>query len=166
MSAHSSWNEEIARAIVARLSGLDGATLPILHALQEEFGYVDPRAVQLVADALNLSRAEVHGTISFYYDFRSVPAGRRVIKICRAEACQANGSEELVEALRARGVAPDEGGDEKLTVVTVYCLGNCALGPSALVDGDIVGRLDTDRLVALCEAGAVEAAQVAAGEGQ
>lgn len=165
MAAHAAWNADVAREIVARLSKLDGATLPILHALQDEFGCVDPSAVPLIAEALNLSRAEVHGVVSFYQDFRSKPAGRRVIKICRAEACQANGCEDLLEELRSRrGLAPDEHGDEAVTIETVYCLGNCALGPSALVDGELVGRLDAARLSALCDGGSIGAAQVAAGE--
>ena len=164
MTAAAGWNEDVAREIVARLAGLDGATLPILHALQDEFGYIDAAAALLIADALNISRAEVHGTISFYHDFRAAPAGRRVVKICRAEACQANGCEDLLGEVRARaGLAPDAVGNERLTIETVYCLGNCALGPSALVDGELVGRLDADRLLALCEGGPVADAQVAAG---
>lgn len=158
------WDEAKAREIIAGLAALEGATLPILHALQDAFGYVDASAVPAIADALNLSRAEVHGTISFYHDFRARPAGRRVVKICRAEACQANGCEELVAELRARhGLDADAQNDERLTIETVYCLGNCALGPSALVDGELVGRLDADRLAALCDGGPVEQAQVAAG---
>ena len=156
MSATSRWDEGKAREIVDRLRALEGATLPILHALQVEFGFVDASAVGLIAEALNLSRAEVHGTISFYHDFRDRPAGRRSIKICRAEACQANGCEELVDELRARhGVDADRQDDERLTIETVYCLGNCALGPNALVDGELVARLDADRLWELCaDAGA------------
>ena len=147
MSAAGRWNDDIARAIIARLAPLEGATLPILHALQDEFGYVDPQAVPLIADALNISRAEVHGTISFYHDLRSAPAGRRVVKICRAEACQANGCEDLIDEVRARsGLSPDGAQSEALTIETVYCLGNCALGPSALVDGELVGYVDVRRL--------------------
>jgi formate dehydrogenase subunit gamma len=165
MAAQPTWNEDIAREIVERLSRLEGAMLPILHALQDEFGYIDPAATPLIADALNISRAEAHGTISFYHDFRAAPAGRRVIKICRAEACQANGCEDLIDELRIRrGLAPDGEGADALTVETVYCLGNCALGPSALVDGELVGRLDVDRLQALCDGASAETAQVAAGE--
>lgn len=161
MSATPGWDEDKAREIVDRLRALDGAALPILHALQDEFGYVDASAVGLIADALNLSRAEVHGTIGFYHDFRDRPAGRRVVKICRAEACQANGCEELVAELRARhGVDADRQDDERLTIETVYCLGNCALGPNALVDGELVARLDADRLSELC-VGVADATQIA-----
>ena len=166
MATGSFWNDETARAIIAQLNHLDGATLPILHALQNEFGYVDAAAVPLIAAALNVSRAEVHGAITFYHDFRAAPAGRRVIKICRAEACQANGCEEMLGELRDRsGCSPDVAQrDEKLTIETVYCLGNCALGPSALVDGEIVGRLDASRLAALCNGAPVEEAQIGARE--
>ena len=164
MPAAAVWDEAGAREIVQRLSKLEGAALPILHALQEAFGFIDSSATDLIAEALNLSRAEVHGTISFYHDFRQKPAGRRVVKICRAEACQANGCEELVAELHARhGLDADRQDDERLTIETVYCLGNCALGPSALVDGELIGRLDADRLADLCAGAPVEGAQIAAG---
>lgn len=159
------WNEDAAREILAPLAGLDGATLPMLHALQDAFGYVDAAAVPLIADLLNLSRAEVHGVVTFYHDFRSAPAGRRVVKICRAEACQANGVEALLADLHARrGLAPDGALSAALTFETVYCLGNCALGPNALVDGELVARLDAARLAELCGGVSIEAAQVCAGE--
>ncbi|MCO5090749.1 NAD(P)H-dependent oxidoreductase subunit E [Bosea sp. (in: a-proteobacteria)] len=149
MAGYSAWNEEHARSIVAGLTHLEGATLPMLHALQDAFGYVDPQAVPLIAEALNLSRAEVHGTISFYHDFRSAPPAGRVVKLCRAEACQALGCESVVEALaRDHGIAVDGHGDA--VVETVYCLGNCALGPSALVGDALIGRVDAARIAGLC----------------
>ena len=138
------FDEARARVIIHGLMDKPGALLPILHALQDEFGYVDARATPLIADALNLSRAEVHGTISFYHDFRHAPAGRHVLKICRAEACQSMGVEKLVERLghlhrlEVGATSPDGG----LTIEAVYCLGNCALSPAALIDGEPVGRLD------------------------
>lgn len=154
MVHYPAWDQDEARSIVSGLSHLDGATLPILHALQEEFGYVDPQAVPLIAEALNLSRADVHGTISFYHDFRTAPPPRKIVKLCRAEACQALGCEAVVDELaREHGIVVDEhGGPEKAAVETVYCLGNCALGPSALVEGELLGRVDADRIVALCGA--------------
>jgi formate dehydrogenase subunit gamma len=154
MAAYPAWDEDGARLIIAGLAHLEGATLPILHALQEEFGYVDPKAVPLIADALNLSRADVHGTISFYHDFRTAPPPRRVVKLCRAEACQALGCETLVDELaRDHGIVVDRpGGPGGVVVETVYCLGNCALGPSALVEGELVGRVDAGRVAALCGA--------------
>lgn len=152
MAGYPAWDQGNARSIVAGFVHLEGATLPILHALQEEFGYVDPQAVPLIAEALNLSRAEVHGTISFYHDFKTAPPPRRVVKLCRAEACQALGCEALVEHLaRDHGIAVDAHDDAAdVAVDTVYCLGNCALGPAALVDGALIGRVDADRLAELC----------------
>jgi formate dehydrogenase subunit gamma len=154
MVHYPAWDQDEARSIVSGLSHLEGATLPILHALQEEFGYVDPQAVPLIAEALNLSRADVHGTISFYHDFRTAPPPRRIVKLCRAEACQALGCDTVVEELaRAHGIVVDEqGGPDKAVVETVYCLGNCALGPSALVEGELLGRVDADRIASLCGA--------------
>lgn len=154
MAAYPAWDEDNARLIIAGLAHLEGATLPILHALQDEFGYVDPKAVPVIAEALNLSRADVHGTISFYHDFRTAPPPRRIVKLCRAEACQALGCETLVQDLaREHGIVVDgHAGSHDAVVETVYCLGNCALGPSALVEGELLGRVDADRVAALCGA--------------
>lgn len=152
MAGYRAWDDDGARQIVGGLVHLEGAALPILHALQDEFGYVDPKAVALIADALNLSRAEVHGVISFYHDFRTAPPVGRVVKLCRAEACQALGCETLVAQLqRDHGIQVDGHGEaDAVAVETVYCLGNCALGPSALVDGELIGRVDVGRLAELC----------------
>ena len=142
------WDPALAIAIIDERSGLLGAMLPILHELQSAFGYVDVQAVPLIAGALNVSKAEVHGVISFYHDFRSEPAGRHVLKICRAESCQSMGCEALVAHLAAtHHMAPGEtNAAGTLTVETVYCLGNCALSPAALLDGELIGRLDRDQL--------------------
>lgn len=152
MARYSPWDVDAALSLVERLKTLDGAMLPILHALQEEFGFVHRDAVPLIAEALNLSLAEVHGTISFYHDFLHEPEGERVVHLCRAEACQAVGCEDLVDHLhRQHGLAVDEtSADGRLTIKTVYCLGNCALGPAALVDGEPVGRLSKESLSAIC----------------
>ncbi len=125
--------------------------LPILHALQEEFGYIDEAAEPLIAAALNLSRAEVHGVVSFYHDFRKAPAGRHVLKLCRAEACQAAGGDMLAARAAMRlGVAMGATApDGSVTLEPVYCLGLCATAPSAMIDGRVVGRLDQARLDAL-----------------
>lgn len=154
MAQYPAWDQDEARSIVSGLAHLEGATLPILHALQEEFGYVDPQAVPMIAEALNLSRADVHGTISFYHDFRTAPPPRRIVKLCRAEACQALGCETLVADLaQDHGIVVDAHGQHgSVAVETVYCLGNCALGPSALVEGELIGRVDADRIAALCGA--------------
>ena len=121
---------------------------------RRRFGYVDDAAVPIIAKALNLSRAEVHGVLTFYHDFRRQPAGRHVLRLCRAEACQSMGCEKLAEGLRAR-LGIDFGGttpDGRLTLETVYCLGNCALSPAAMLDGRLHGRLDERRLEALLAA--------------
>ena len=154
MAAYPAWDQDSARMIVAGLAHLEGATLPMLHALQDEFGYVDPQAVPLIAEALNLSRAEVHGAISFYHDFKTAPQPARIIKLCRAEACQALGCESVVDELaRTHGIAVDDHHAGDAVVETVYCLGNCALGPSALVDGELIGRVDAARIAGLCQHG-------------
>ncbi|MGD9509260.1 MAG: NAD(P)H-dependent oxidoreductase subunit E [Geminicoccaceae bacterium] len=143
-------DEAAVRGVVAEFAGLEGPLLPILHALVERFGHVDETTITTVADALNLSRAEVYGVVTFYHDFRREPAGRHVIKVCRAEACQAMGGRQLVADLQAAlgvglgGATP--GG--RVTLEPVYCLGNCALSPSALVDGELLGRATVERLLA------------------
>jgi formate dehydrogenase subunit gamma len=145
------WNPEVAQQRIREHLRLDGALLPILHALQEEFGYVDEAAEPLIAAALNRSRAEIHGVVTFYHDFRRVPGGRHVVKLCRAEACQAVGGDALAARACARlGVALGEtAADGSVSLEPVYCLGLCAVAPSAMVDGRVVGRLDAQRLDAL-----------------
>lgn len=117
--------------------------MPILHDVQAAFGCIPAPAIPQIAEALNLTRAEVHGVVSFYHDFREKPAGRHVLKLCRAEACQSMAGEALAETvLRRFGL--DWGGttsDGRLTVEAAYCLGLCACGPSALLDGEPLGRL-------------------------
>jgi formate dehydrogenase subunit gamma len=145
------FDADLARTLIDRKRAMRGAMLPILHDLQDEFGYIDERAVPLIADALNISKAETLGVISFYHDFRRSPADGRVLKLCRAESCQAMGCEELVAHLADRhGIKADDEDDRAaLRVESVYCLGNCALSPSALLDGAPIGRLDRDRIDAI-----------------
>ena len=144
-------------AIVSDLSGGEGPLLPILHAIQGVYGHIPEAAISLIADALNLTKAEVHGVVTFYHDFREKPAGRHVIKLCRAEACQSVGGAEIGERVLAK-LGLDWGGttaNGAVTVEPVYCLGLCACGPAAMVDGKVVGRLNAARLDAiLAEAGA------------
>ena len=128
--------------ILSRHEGRPGALLPILHDMQHAMGYVAPELVPVIAEALNLSRAEVHGVISFYHDFRTAPVTRPVIKLCRAEACQARGSEAL---------APQFEGDGRIEVETVYCLGLCASGPAAMVGERVIARLDKGSAARLIE---------------
>jgi formate dehydrogenase subunit gamma len=128
-----------------------GGLLPLLHAIQDDIGYIPPTSVETIARGLNLSRAEVHGVISFYHDFRSEPAGRHVLQICRAEACQAMGSREL-EAHAKNTLGIDYGGttpDGAISLEPVYCLGNCACSPSVRIDDSIHARVDAARLDAL-----------------
>lgn len=122
--------------------------LPLLHMLQEEIGSVDDAAVPLIAKALNISRADVHGVVTFYHDFRRVPAGRHVVKLCRAESCQARGGAAIERVAAERlGVAMGETRvDGQVTLEPVYCLGLCAVGPNALVDGRPVARIDAAAL--------------------
>ncbi|ERP93965.1 hypothetical protein Q669_03625 [Labrenzia sp. C1B10] len=144
-------------AVMEDFITLEGPLLPMLHGLQAEFGYVPQAAVELIAEALNLSKAEVHGVISFYHDFRKAPAGRHVVKICRAEACQAVGGEALGEAVLAK-LGLDWHGTTRNGAVTlepVYCLGLCACAPAAMVDGKVIGRVTEDRMTRILqEAGA------------
>ena len=143
------WDPTLAQELIASRLHLEGPLLPILHAIQAAFGCIPREAVPLVAQALNLSRAEVHGVASFYADFRDAPHGRRVVKVCRAEACQSMGGEAAARALLQR-LGLDWGGttaDGEITIEPVYCLGLCAVAPAALVDGEPVGRLDAATLI-------------------
>jgi formate dehydrogenase subunit gamma len=151
MAAETGFDVTLAREIIARGRSTPGAALPILHDLQHHFGYIDDEAIPLVAEALNLSKAETLGVVSFYPDFRRAPVHGRILKLCRAESCQATGCEDLVAHLAERhGIAPDkEAPGSGLYVETVYCLGNCALSPAALLDGEPIGRLDPVRLDAI-----------------
>jgi formate dehydrogenase subunit gamma len=151
MAAYASWDEGRAQAIIAAERQREGALLPILHGFMHAFGYVPEPAVPMVAEALNLSRAEVHGVVTFYHDFRREPAGRHVVKLCRAEACQSMGCERLAGHLEERlGIAFGETTvDGRVTLEAIYCLGLCALSPAAIVDDRVVGRLDEARLDAI-----------------
>ncbi|PHQ69020.1 MAG: formate dehydrogenase subunit gamma [Paracoccus sp.] len=149
-------DEEI-RAIVAPMTSLEGPLLPMLHALQDEYGFIPDIAVPVLADVLNLSRAEVHGVISFYHDFRKSPAGKHILRICRAEACQSMGGEALAESTLARlGIGwHDTTQNGAVTIEPVYCLGMCACAPAAMLDDRVIARLDRARMDKLLdEAGA------------
>jgi len=150
-SVYEPWDEARGAEIIAEHGKLEGPTIVILHALQEAFGYVPEPAVPMIASELNLSRAEVHGVFTFYHDFRREPAGKHVLKLCRAEACQAAGGDAL--AARAEATLGISLGnttpDARVTLEPIYCLGLCATAPSAMLDGRVVGRLDQARLDAL-----------------
>jgi formate dehydrogenase subunit gamma len=145
--------EAVVRGIAAEHREHRGALLPILHAVQEELGYVPAEAIPVLADELNLSRADVHGVVTFYHDFRSKPAGRTVVRVCRAEACQSVGAGRLVEHVKDKyGLSMgDTRYDDSVTVEQVFCLGNCALGPAVQVDDRLLGRVDEDRLSAIMD---------------
>jgi formate dehydrogenase subunit gamma len=144
------WSPAVDQAI-ADHRHLPGALLPILHAIQDKLGFIPPDATARIASGLNLSRAEVSGVISFYHDFRSTPPGRHVVKLCRAEACQSMGSLALEASVKARlGIDFGETTrDGALTLEPVYCLGNCALSPAIMIDGQLRGRVTAERFDAL-----------------
>ena len=149
MTSYAPWDADAACSIIAEKQAMPGALLPILHALQEEFGYIDRAAEPLIAEILNLTRAEVHGVVTFYHDFRHTLPARHVLKLCRAEACQAMGADALaLYAAQKTGIALGNttGG---ISLEPVYCLGLCAVAPSAMFDGRVIGRLDTNKLDAL-----------------
>lgn len=145
---HPPFSEARAASIIARRLAKRGAMLPILHELQEQFGYLDGRAIPLVAGALNLSEAEVYGVVTFYKDFRTEKGGRHLVQVCRAESCQSMGAEALARHAAERiGVEIGETTEDgEITLDEVFCLGNCALSPAVMVDGRLVGRVDDQRL--------------------
>ena len=151
MTTRDRWDRDVALDIIKPHLGQEGSLLPILHDLQQVFGHIPSEAVPVVAEALNLSRAEVHGVVTFYHDFRERPAGRHVVKLCRAEACQAAGGDALAACAEAKlGVAMgDTSADGRISLEPVYCLGLCATAPSAMVNGRVVGRLTAQRLDAM-----------------
>jgi formate dehydrogenase subunit gamma len=137
----------LVRSVAARHQGERGALMPILRDLQDEFGYIDPDCIPILADELNLSRADVYGVVTFYRDFRDRPPGRSTVRVCRAEACQSLGAETLAEhARRSLGIGfGDTTADESITLDQVFCFGNCALGPTVQVGERLYGRVDADR---------------------
>jgi formate dehydrogenase subunit gamma len=142
--------ETVAAAINAN-KDQPGPLMLVLHAVQDALGYLPEEAVGEIAQGLNLSRAEVHGVITFYHDFRATPAGRHLLKICRAESCQAVGAEALIQHAKRRLGVDFHGttADGAITLEPVYCLGNCALSPALMVGRDIHGRMTAERFDAL-----------------
>jgi formate dehydrogenase subunit gamma len=139
--------------VIAALRTQPGALLPVLHGVQDALGYVPPGAVPLIADGLNLTRAEVHGVISFYHYFRDARPGQHVLQLCRAEACQALGAAALERHVKQRLGVDFHGttADGRYTLEPVYCLGNCACGPSLMLDQDLHGQVSIDGFDALLE---------------
>lgn len=141
------WDGEQTRRIVAGLKDRPGALLPVLHAIQDAFGYVPRDAVPIIAEEMNLSRADVHGVISFYHFFRDTPPGRHTVWVCRAEACQSMGSDALAEHVVQRTGTDFHGtsADGRYSLEPVYCLGNCSCAPSVMIGQQVHGRLDAQR---------------------
>ena len=141
------------QAIIARHAGSEGPLLPILHDVQAEWGMIPEAAQPIIGNALGMSRAEVYGVVSFYHDFREAPAGRHVLRLCRAEACQSMGADALADQVRAAlGIDFHETTpDGRLTLEPVFCLGLCACAPAAQMDDRLVGRATAQRVVALAE---------------
>nr|WP_246590223.1 formate dehydrogenase subunit gamma [Marinobacterium ramblicola] len=162
MPGSAAWEPTAAQAIIDQLKSKPGALLPILHAIQDRFSYIPEEAVALIASALKLTRAEVHGVISFYHHFRTHQPGRHVVEICRAEACQAQGARALeAHAKAALGVDYHQTtADRTVTLEPVYCLGNCACGPSVRVGDDIHARVDAQAFDELVESLKTERVEV------
>ena len=141
------WDDSDAQAVITEHGHRPGALMPILTELVRRFGYIDPVIVAPLAQALNLSRAEVHGVISFYHDFRTTPPGRHILRVCRAESCQAAGGNRL-EAHLIDKLEVDyhqTTGDGRFTLEPVYCLGNCACSPAVMIDEDLYGRVTPEQ---------------------
>jgi formate dehydrogenase subunit gamma len=151
MAEPARWTPERVTEICAAHAQLEGPLLPILHAVQAEFGFVPREAIPHIAHALNLTRAEVYGVVSFYHDFREQPAGKRVVRLCRAEACQSLGANAVAaEVLAHFRIGWNETTpDRALTIEPAYCLGLCSVAPSALIDGTPHGRIDAAHVIAL-----------------
>ena len=149
----SAWTDERALTVIAEYAETEGAALPILHALLTEFGCIPEQAIPLAADALTISRAEMHGIVTFYHDFRRTPSGRTVLKLCRAEACQSCGADALAARAKERLGIDWHGttADGAITLEPVFCLGLCACAPAALAGDVPVARLDAAALDALLD---------------
>lgn len=151
MPRYERWDLAEASTIVAGRAGEKGATIQILHDLMERFGHVDRDIVSVLAEAMNLSRAEIHGTLTFYHDFRAHAPGRRTLKVCRAEACQSRGGVAMHDALRTK-LGIDWHGtteDGAITIEPVFCLGLCACAPAVLIDEEPMGNVDVGAVDAL-----------------
>lgn len=153
MTATQTWDAALVQQIIESLANKPGALLPILHGIQNALGYIPPESVPMIARALQQSRAEVHGVITFYHHFRMTPPGSHVVQICRAEACQARGSRALETHVKESLNVDYHGttADREITLEPVYCLGNCACGPNIRVGDQVLGRMDSERFDALVD---------------
>ena len=139
------------QVLITQYKGMPGALLPLLHAIQDELGYVSEECYLPISKALALSVAEVHGVVTFYHHFRTHPVGKHILQICRAESCQAMGSEKLEASIKAKlGIEYHETtSDGAITLEPIYCLGNCACSPSVMMDDDVYGRVDALKVAEL-----------------
>ena len=140
------YDKIIASEIISQFGGRPEMLVQVLHALVERYGYISDEAIRQVATELNLSRAEVHGVVSFYHDFRTSPPAKHVLKICQAEACQAMGSRQLTAHAESKLGVQMHGSTDNVTLEPVYCLGNCACSPAVIIDDKVYGRVDTNKL--------------------
>ncbi len=154
MQSAKSWNAATVVTVIDACKSMPGAMLPILHGIQEAVGYIPPDAIPMIADKLNLSRAEVHGVITYYHHFRQQPAGKRLVRLCRAEACQARGADAL--AAHAKAVLGCDfhqtTADGEVTLEPVYCLGQCAVGPNMTIGDELHARITAEKFDALINA--------------
>lgn len=162
MTAFNEQNRQQVSDIVAEMKDLPGALLPILHAIQDAQGYIHADAVSIIADGLVLSRAEVHGVISFYHHFRTTQPGKHTIQVCRAEACQSMGSRQLEAHVKDKlGIGFHQtSADQQVSLEPVYCLGNCACAPSIQINDDVVGRVTTSKFDQLVDQLSTQALEV------
>ena len=149
------YDASIATEIINRFDARPELLVQILHAFVDRYGYISDTAMRQIADELNISRADIHGVVSYYHDFRTSPPGRRVVKICQAEACQAMGSRDLPAHASARlGIQLNQTSEDgEVTLEPVYCLGNCACSPAVMIDDRVYGRVSEARFDALLDAG-------------
>jgi formate dehydrogenase subunit gamma len=147
MSDKAKWDPQTVQSIIASLQHKPGALLPILHGIQDALGYIPPDSVPMIADALQQTRAEIHGVITFYHHFRLTPPGRIKLEVCRAEACQARGSRHLESHVKEKlGIDYHHTTlDREFSLEPVYCLGNCACGPTIRIDDDVIGRITPEK---------------------
>ena len=140
------YDKIIASEIISQFGGRPEMLVQVLHALVERYGYISDEAIRQVATELNISRAEVHGVVSFYHDFRTSPPAKHVLKICQAEACQAMGSRQLTAHAESKLGVEMHGSTDNVTLEPVYCLGNCACSPAVIIDDKVYGRVDANKL--------------------
>ena len=140
------YDKIIASEIISQFGGRPEMLVQVLHALVERYGYISEEAIRQVASELNLSRADVHGVVSFYHDFRTSPPAKHVLKICQAEACQAMGSRQLTAHAESKLGVEMHGSTDNVTLEPVYCLGNCACSPAVIIDDKVYGRVDANKL--------------------